>query len=98
MTKFDQNRKYVFDLLAYIDALAKGHFNRKHNTVWTAFNKDTDALINMPVTLGRDIKAYFRNTAKNYPGTGARGATDEGAANAGRHISALVKFGVLIPV
>lgn len=98
MVKFNQNNNYVFVLSAYIDALAHGHFDRKHNTVWTAFNKATDELIHKGPQLGSVIKSYFRTVAADYPGTGTRGATDAGACNAGRHISALVQLGILVPV
>ena len=98
MVKFNQEKSYVFVLSAYIDTLRKGHFNLKHNTVWAEFNKATDALIHKGPQPGSDIKSYFRTVAANYPGTGTRGATDAGACNAGRHISALVRFGILVPV
>ena len=98
MAKFNQNQSYIFNLHAYIEALANGHFDRLYNTVWTAFNKATDGLIYTNPTSGKDIKTYFQNVAANYPGTGTRGATDAGACNAGRHISALVKLGILVPV
>ena len=95
MAKFSQKKSYAFDLHAYIDALAHGHFNRKHNTVWTAFNRSTDALMQITPLQGKVIKSYFRNVAATYPGTGTRGAKDKGARNASHHISALVKYSVL---
>ncbi len=92
---FDQNKDLKPNLQNYINVLAQGHFNRIHNTVWTALNKATDSLVlSGQVINGKVLKAYFQAVAANYPGTGARGATDAGAANAGRHISALVKLGV----
>jgi predicted flavoprotein YhiN len=96
---FNQKQTYRPNIQAYINALANGHFNRRHNTVWTAFNKATDAIVlsGKPIT-GTDLKAYFKAVAASYPGTGARGATDAGAANAGRHISAIVKFSVFEPI
>lgn len=96
---FDENKTYVPNIYAYIHALANGHFNRKHNTVWTEFNKAQDSLIlsGHQIT-GKALKAFFKAVAAMYPGTGARGATDAGASNAGRHISALVKLGVFKPV
>lgn len=98
MAKFNQMSDYAFDTQAFIDALQQGHFNCKHNTVWTALNKRTYELTNIQPLPGRVIKSHFRKVAANYPGTGTRGATDAGAMNAGRHISALVKLGVLVPV
>ena len=96
---FNQNIFWGADNLDYFSALREGHFHTRHNTVWTELNKATDRLVvGMPPMLGKDIKDYFNNVTKNYPGTGTRGAQDEGRANAGRHISALVRLGVLKPV
>ena len=95
---FNQNIPWIGDLSAYFSALREGHFHTPYNTVWKEFNKATDRLIvGMPPMLGKDIKDYFNNVAKHYPGTGTRGAQDEGRANAGRYISALVRLGVLKP-
>jgi hypothetical protein len=95
INNFDENKTYVPDIYALLHALANGHFHRKHNTVWSAFNEAQNALIlsGQPI-LGKSLKAYFKAVAAMYPGTGTRGATDAGASNAGRHISALVKLGV----
>ena len=45
INNFDENKTYVPDIYALLHALANGHFHRKHNTVWSAFNEAQNALI-----------------------------------------------------